>query len=110
MNSSKLPNACSAPMRSSSHSSAVSFPKKVLRVVTGTSTWSLPRVNSWVSDLFFTLSFLKEIAHTSVTGYGATTLPAVTESITLDGDVNAAELEAERVATLVDKLSEKLEV
>ena len=56
--------------------------------------------------------YLVQIANASVIyiGYGATTLPAVTESITLDGDVNSAELEAERVAVLLDKLSENMKV
>ena len=46
----------------------------------------------------------------NATGYGATTLPAVTESITLDSNVTSAELEAERVAYLLDKLTDTLKV
>lgn len=79
--------------------------------MSGTNTWSLRRVNSSVSSrsVYF---YLVQIANASVIyiGYGATTLPAVTESITLDGDVNSAELEAERVAVLLDKLSENMKV
>ncbi|KAH7887556.1 hypothetical protein F5I97DRAFT_1861258 [Phlebopus sp. FC_14] len=37
-------------------------------------------------------------------GYGATTLPGLTEAITIDGDVVAAVREAERLKVVVDKL------
>ncbi|KAJ3930452.1 MAG: Zn-dependent exopeptidase [Lentinula lateritia] len=43
-------------------------------------------------------------------GYGATTLPALTESITLDKNSTLAKHEAERLQTLVDKLVETIRV
>ncbi|KAJ3782994.1 Zn-dependent exopeptidase [Lentinula aff. detonsa] len=43
-------------------------------------------------------------------GYGATTLPALTESITLDKNSTLAKYEAERLRRLVDKLVETIRV
>ncbi|KAL6305814.1 hypothetical protein BKA93DRAFT_824614 [Sparassis latifolia] len=43
-------------------------------------------------------------------GYGATTLPAVSEALTIDHNATLAELEASRLAGLLDKLSEKITV
>ncbi|KAJ4474266.1 Zn-dependent exopeptidase [Lentinula aciculospora] len=43
-------------------------------------------------------------------GYGATTLPALTESITLDKNSTLAKYEAGRLQTLVDKLVETIRV
>ncbi|KAJ3980415.1 transferrin receptor-like protein [Lentinula detonsa] len=43
-------------------------------------------------------------------GYGATTLPALTESITLDKNSTLAKYEAERLRSLVDKLVETIRV
>ncbi|KAJ3720546.1 hypothetical protein C8R42DRAFT_627782 [Lentinula raphanica] len=43
-------------------------------------------------------------------GYGATTLPALTESITLDKNSTLAKYEAERLKALVDKLVETIRV
>ncbi|KAJ3759395.1 Zn-dependent exopeptidase [Lentinula raphanica] len=43
-------------------------------------------------------------------GYGATTLPALTESITLDKNSTLAKYEAERLKGLVDKLVETIRV
>lgn len=42
------------------------------------------------------------------TGYGATTLPGLTEAITMDGDAIAACREVERLKLLIDDLTEKL--
>lgn len=41
-------------------------------------------------------------------GYGATTLPGVTEALTYDKDVKAAEKEADKLASLLNEISEKL--
>ncbi|KAI0722737.1 Zn-dependent exopeptidase [Earliella scabrosa] len=41
-------------------------------------------------------------------GYGATTLPSVTEAITIEGNATLAEQEASRVAALLDKLAETI--
>ncbi|RPD66976.1 Zn-dependent exopeptidase [Lentinus tigrinus ALCF2SS1-7] len=43
-------------------------------------------------------------------GYGATTLPSVTEALTFEGNATLAEEEASRVAALLDKLSETIKV
>ncbi|KAI0940119.1 hypothetical protein AcV5_001313 [Taiwanofungus camphoratus] len=43
-------------------------------------------------------------------GYGATTLPAVTEALTLERNATLAEIEARRVAGLIDKLAETIAV
>ena len=43
-------------------------------------------------------------------GYGATTLPSITEALTFDGNATLAELEASRVGTLLDKLTETIKV
>lgn len=41
-------------------------------------------------------------------GYGATTLPGLTEAVTMDGDALAAGREVERLKTHIDKLVEKM--
>lgn len=41
-------------------------------------------------------------------GYGTTTFPAVTEALTLEGDVAHANAEAERVAILLDAMADRL--
>ncbi|RDX41174.1 Zn-dependent exopeptidase [Lentinus brumalis] len=43
-------------------------------------------------------------------GYGATTLPSVTEALTIEGNATLAEKEASRVAGLLDKLMETIKV
>ncbi|OCH94335.1 Zn-dependent exopeptidase [Obba rivulosa] len=43
-------------------------------------------------------------------GYGATTLPAVTEALTFDNNVTMAEAESHRVADLIDKLADVISV
>ncbi|PBK66113.1 Zn-dependent exopeptidase [Armillaria solidipes] len=43
-------------------------------------------------------------------GYGATTLPALTESITIDGNATLAKYEAVRLKDLLDSLVEKIRV
>lgn len=43
-------------------------------------------------------------------GYGATTLPSITEALTFDGNATLAELEASRVGALLDKLTETIKV
>ncbi|KAI0832613.1 Zn-dependent exopeptidase [Trametes gibbosa] len=43
-------------------------------------------------------------------GYGATTLPSVTEALTFERNATQAELEAGRVAALLDKLTETIRV
>ena len=43
-------------------------------------------------------------------GYGATTLPAVTEALTIEGNATLAEEEASRVGALLDKLTETIKV
>ena len=43
-------------------------------------------------------------------GYGATTLPAVTEALTIEGNATLAEEEASRVVALLDKLTETIKV
>ena len=43
-------------------------------------------------------------------GYGATTLPSITEALTLNGNATLAELEASRVGALLDKLTETIKV
>jgi len=43
-------------------------------------------------------------------GYGATTLPGLTEAMTMDGDAVAAGREAERLKLLIDNLTEKISV
>ncbi|KAK0235018.1 hypothetical protein EDD85DRAFT_929054 [Armillaria nabsnona] len=43
-------------------------------------------------------------------GYGATTLPALTESITIDGNATLAKYEAVRLKDLLDSLVEKIKV
>ena len=45
-----------------------------------------------------------------LTGYGATTLPSITEALTFEKNVTLAELEAARVSALLDKLSETIKV
>jgi N-acetylated-alpha-linked acidic dipeptidase len=46
--------------------------------------------------------------HPSPTGYGATTLPALTEAITYDKDVERARDEAARLIELVDLLAVRI--
>ncbi|EMD40947.1 hypothetical protein CERSUDRAFT_111521 [Gelatoporia subvermispora B] len=41
-------------------------------------------------------------------GYGATTLPSITEALTFDNNVTLAEVESHRVAELIDKLADVL--
>jgi len=43
-------------------------------------------------------------------GYGATTLPALTEAITFEKNVTLAQHEAGRLQLLIDKLTKKIEV
>lgn len=43
-------------------------------------------------------------------GYGATTLPALTESITIENNVTAAKYEVERLKVLIDGIAEKIRV
>ncbi|EIW61691.1 Zn-dependent exopeptidase [Trametes versicolor FP-101664 SS1] len=43
-------------------------------------------------------------------GYGATTLPSITEALTFEGNATLAELEASRVSALLDKLTETIKV
>ncbi|KAI1796222.1 Zn-dependent exopeptidase [Ganoderma leucocontextum] len=43
-------------------------------------------------------------------GYGATTLPSITEALTFDGNATLAELEASRVGALLDKLAKTIKV
>ncbi|OJT05323.1 Glutamate carboxypeptidase 2 [Trametes pubescens] len=43
-------------------------------------------------------------------GYGATTLPSVTEALTFEKNATLAELEASRVSALLDKLTETIKV
>ena len=43
-------------------------------------------------------------------GYGATTLPSVTEALTIEGNATLAEEEASRVVALLDKLTETIKV
>jgi len=43
-------------------------------------------------------------------GYGATTLPALTESLTIDRNVTLAEYEARRIKTLLDVLTNSIQV
>ncbi|KII94951.1 hypothetical protein PLICRDRAFT_128324, partial [Plicaturopsis crispa FD-325 SS-3] len=43
-------------------------------------------------------------------GYGATTLPAVEEALTIEKNATLAELEADRLQTLIEKLEETLQV
>lgn len=42
---------------------------------------------------------------TLLSGYGATTLPALTEALTIDKNVTLAHQEAERLTELIDKLT-----
>jgi len=41
-------------------------------------------------------------------GYGATTLPGLTEAITMDGDALAAGREVERLKIHIDNLTERI--
>ncbi|KAF8842762.1 Zn-dependent exopeptidase [Paxillus ammoniavirescens] len=41
-------------------------------------------------------------------GYGATTLPGLTEAITMDGDADAAAREADRLKILIDNLTQRI--
>lgn len=41
-------------------------------------------------------------------GYGATTLPGITEAITMDSDAIAAGREVERLKILIDNLTERI--
>jgi N-acetylated-alpha-linked acidic dipeptidase len=43
-------------------------------------------------------------------GYGATTLPALTESLTLEKNSTLAAYEADRLTCLIDKLVQKIQV
>lgn len=43
-----------------------------------------------------------------MTGYGATTLPALTEAAAIDKNATAAEYEADRLTDLIIKLSDVL--
>ena len=43
---------------------------------------------------------------TTALGYGATTLPGLTEAITIDNNVTLARYEIERLVTLLDKLAQ----
>ena len=43
-------------------------------------------------------------------GYGATTLPSVTEALTIEGNATRAEEEASRVAALLGHLTETIKV
>ena len=45
-----------------------------------------------------------------IAGYGATTLPSITEALTFERNATLAEQEAARVAALLDKLSETIKV
>lgn len=45
-----------------------------------------------------------------IAGYGATTLPSITEALTFEKNATLAEQEAARVAALLDKLSETIKV
>ena len=45
-----------------------------------------------------------------ILGYGATTLPSITEALTFEGNATLAEQEASRVSALLDKLTETIKV
>lgn len=45
-----------------------------------------------------------------IKGYGATTLPALTESLTFDKNTTLAEAEARRLQKLISKLTEEIQV
>ena len=46
----------------------------------------------------------------NLTGYGATTLPALTEALTIEKNTTLAEHEAHRLKQLIDKLAKHIEV
>ncbi len=46
----------------------------------------------------------------SITGYGATTLPGLTEALTFEKNATLAEYEVNRLVTLLDQLAEKIRV
>ena len=49
-----------------------------------------------------------ELKFRIIVGYGATTLPAVTEALTIERNVTLAGREAARLALLLDTLAQKM--
>ena len=79
--------------------------KVVSRTVSGTVIWVLRQENGSVCTFYSPV--LRGKAN-RILGYGATTLPALTESITIEKNATLAAEEAKRLEDLVDKLTELL--
>ncbi|KAG5219548.1 Glutamate carboxypeptidase [Salix suchowensis] len=58
----------------------------------------------------FERGFLSEEGIRTVNGYGATTLPGLTEALTFEKNATLAEYEVNRLVTLLDQLAEKIRV
>jgi hypothetical protein len=63
--------------------------------------------NGLVRAAVLALLMVLTIVYTPV-GYGATTLPALTEAITIEGNVTLAEYETGRLTGLITKLTDQL--
>jgi hypothetical protein len=73
----------------------------------GIDIWELPLESGLVS--FCSKIEVAELTRTApASGYGATTLPALTESLTLNKNVTLAEHEAGRLKYLIEKLAQEI--
>jgi len=69
------------------------------KIESGTATLVLHLGSGWVRTGLMSVA---DIFADSVSGYGATTFPALTESITIENNVTQAECEVKRLEVLID--------
>ena len=87
-----LTNACPS-------SSKVSFQRVASKIESGTATLVLHLGSGWVRVGLISVT---DVFADSVSGYGATTFPALTESITIENNATQAGYEAKRLEALID--------
>lgn len=87
-----LTNACLS-------SNKVSSQRVASKIESGTATLVLHLGSGWVRAGLISVA---DVFADSVSGYGATTFPALTESITIENNATQAECEVKRLEALVD--------
>ena len=86
-------------------SSKASSQMTASRTESGIGTLVLRLGNGWVrAGLMSAVCIFVDL----VSGYGATTLPALTESITIDNNATQAEYEVKRLQALVDGIAKSI--
>ena len=76
------------------------------RIESGTVTLALRLGSGWVRASF--MSSILGASYGLFSGYGATTFPALTESITIENNATQAEYEVKRLKALVDGIIENI--